>query len=117
MPLSRDEVYLLRMRYDPTTLLDLHHESRFESVATVWPTKPIGADWSSYKDTPDVSGLLSSSAGDLELYLLPGRFAYMRFERGNWVEDERSWQDKLAEIVAPAAASLLIRLLELRFGD
>lgn len=117
MPMARDDVYVLKVRYDPTTFLRVHHESRFEKAAALWPTRPPDADWSSFEDIPDTTGLLTCSPGNIELYLLPGRYAYQRYEKGRWIETDEPWEGKIAEVVEGAVGKLLMAVLDLRFGE
>lgn len=111
MPMALDAVYLLRVRYDPSTFLRVHYESRFEKVHVLWPTRPPNANWSFYKDIPDTKGLFVSSPGDIELYILPGRYPYEH------IETDEPWEEKIVQVVEKAIGILLEAVLDYRFGE
>lgn len=117
MPMARDDTFVLRMRYDPNTFLRVNFESRFEKPPALWPTKSPDCDRWHYEDAPNTLGLLTSSPGDIELYVLPGRYSYDRFEKGEWVETNGPWQEKISNVVDAAVAKLLMCVLDLRFGE
>lgn len=116
MPMASDDVYVLRMRYDPSTFLRVHCESRLEKAPAVWPTKPPGSNWH-YEDIPHAVGLLTATSGDIELYLLPGRYSYDRFEKGKSVVTHEPWDKKVADVIEIAVAELLKGVLDVRFGE
>lgn len=116
MPMQRHEVYILRCQYDATSLLKPAVSVRIASVATTWPdfVKEISATWD---DIPDTRGILSSAPGEVEAYVLPGRYSYSIYKDGRFVEDPRPWHEKLDGVADGCASALLQRVLELRFGD
>jgi hypothetical protein len=117
MPMARNDVYVLRMRYDANTFLRVHYESRFAKAPALWPTKPPDCDWGPYKDIPNTVGVLASSPGDIEVYLLPGRYSYDRFEKGKRIVTDEPWPEKIGDVIEAAVAKLLIHVLDLRFGE
>jgi hypothetical protein len=116
MPMGRDVVYVLRLRYDPATLLLVHLESRFEESLALLPTRPPDTNLSLPEDIPTPRGLLTSAPGEIELYLIPGRYGYDRFEKGKWIATHEPWEEKIAGLVAGAVGELLMAVLDLRFG-
>lgn len=116
MPMAHNDVYVLKMRYDPETFLRAYFESRLEKTSALWPIKPTECDWL-HEDIPGTVGILNSSPGIVELYLLPGRYSYDRLEKGNLVVTDEPWQEKIADVVKAAIAKLFIKVLELRFGE
>jgi hypothetical protein len=60
---------------------------------------------------------LPNSPGDIELYILPGRYGYQRHEKGNWVETDKPWAEKIVDVVEGAVGKLLMTVLDLRFGE
>lgn len=120
MPMASDDVYFLRMRYDPISFLQVYHASRFEKATELCTDSPPDVNKLLFEDISNISnslGFLASSPGDIEMYLLPGRQGYERFEKGKWIVTDEQWEEKLANVVDGAASKLLMTVLDHRFGE
>lgn len=116
MPLARDQVYILKVRYDPLTLVNVYLESRFASLQELWPDLKFPLRHG-YTDIPDTHGVLSSGTGYVEIYLLPGRYAYQDIVNGELVDSLGSWEDRLQDVAIIAIRTLLEIVLDERFGQ
>lgn len=105
-PMERDDVYLLKLTYEPSTLLDVKLDSRIVKRQKLWSSGPSKDRWSLYGDIP---GLLTSSPGQIE-WFIPGQFLPNHTDKG-------PSEEKIRGVVDGNVGKLLIAVLDHRFGE
>lgn len=116
MPLPRDRVYLLKVSYDPKTWRDIHLRSRFEETQSVWPEERDGKKEADSNRIPS-NGVLEQEPGSVEVYVIPGRFGYGEWSKGDYVESEAPWTERLRNVADRMASDVLEQMLTNRFGE
>ena len=69
MPVPRNQVYLLKVTYEPVEWRDVHVTSRFEVAQSLWP-EGCKDTWGKPTDMPDSKGVLEGKPGAVEVYML-----------------------------------------------
>jgi len=120
MPLPTDRVFILTTRYNAKTFLQVHHETRVEECETVLPE--LLSDRSeriSHSASIRASrGVLSSAPGQIEVYLVAGRYLYKEFNKNReWVDTDGPWVERLKTVAESTVGDLLERILDLQFGE
>ena len=115
MPLARNDVYELTTHFNPSTLGDLSHTSRFLDMISLWP-QPMEDAFGRSTDMPNTIGILESSPGLVRAYLAPGRYAYKDLVKREWVDSAGPWEDRVRGVAASMAAMVMEEVLKNRFG-
>lgn len=116
MPLSRNQVYVLKARFDSSTLRDLNLTSRFREASLLWP-EPMRDIFGDKADMPDTKGVLEATPGFVRAFIAPGRYAYQDLIKGEWVNTPGPWKDRLAPVAEIMASTVLEQVLLARFGE
>ncbi len=114
MPLDRNQVYVIRTKYDPTTFLNVIIDSRQSLASELWSDpQPSWHD----KDVPNCRGILKANQGCIETFVLPGRYGYQLFKNGEFIDNPAPWAEKLTDSAEMVAHITTERILELQFGE
>ena len=117
MPVDHHKVYILTVSYNAKTFRNPHHGSHVKEIAKVWPKPVHGDNFAGWNDAPDSHGVLSKKPGEVRVYFLPGRVSYQKWVRGECVEVEAPWRDKLQSWTESLVGKLLDAVLTVRFGE
>lgn len=113
MPLRRDQVLTVGIRYDPRTLLNVSLDFALVSAASLWEGGP--EDGWHFESVPDTRGVLQAAPGHVEIYLVPGVYLHWHCEHGEWTVDSGPWTDQLAWAVEGTVGMMCEEILGLRF--
>src|SRR6202041_2634138 len=109
MPLSRNQVYVLTARFDPSTLRDLNVTGRFKEASSLWP-KPMKDNFGEKSDMPETSGILKAAPGLVRAFIAPGRYAYKELIKGEFVDTPGAWRDRLVWVAETMATTVLTQV-------